>query len=66
MGRAMNRRLDVRFVETQKGDVMHTLADVSLAARELGYAPKTTLETGLECEAAWVESLYRRLDQGVG
>ncbi len=60
LGRVMNRRLDVRCVETQKGDVMHTFADVTLAARELGYAPKTALEAGLEREAAWVESLYRR------
>ena len=63
LGRVMNRRLDVRYVETQKGDVMHTFADVALAARELGYAPKTALETGLEREAEWVESLYRRRGQ---
>jgi UDP-glucose 4-epimerase len=64
LGRVLNRQLDVRYVETQKGDVTHTFADVSLAARELGYAPKTPLEDGLVREAEWVESLYRRLARG--
>lgn len=64
LGKVMNRDLDVRYVETQKGDVMHTFADVSLAARELGYTPKTSLEDGLVREVEWVESLYRRLGRG--
>ena len=64
MGNVLNRKLDVRYAETQKGDVMHTFADVSLAARELGYAPQTSLEDGLVREAEWVESLYRRLGRG--
>ncbi|MCI0451641.1 MAG: NAD-dependent epimerase/dehydratase family protein [Candidatus Latescibacteria bacterium] len=64
IGRVLNRKLDVRYTETQKGDVMHTFADVSLAARELGYAPKTTLEAGLLHEAEWLESLGRRLGKG--
>jgi len=66
LGRVMNRRLDVRFVEPQKGDVTHTFADTSLAARELGYAPTTPLEDGLVREAEWVDSLYRRFGGGVG
>ncbi len=66
LGGVMNRRLDVRYKETQKGDVMHTFADVSLAARELMYQPKVSLEEGLVREVEWVESLYRRLGRGVG
>ncbi len=66
LGRVMNRRLDVRYRDSQKGDVMHTYADVSLAARELAYAPRTALEDGLAREAEHVESLYRRLGKGVG
>ena len=66
LGRVMNRRLDVRFVEPQKGDVTHTFADVSLAQRELGYAPTTSLEDGLAREVEWVDSLYRRFGRGVG
>ena len=66
LGSVMNRTLDVRYTEAQKGDVAHTFADVSLAARELGYAPTTALEEGLASEVGWVESLYRRLGMGVG
>ena len=66
LGKVMNRRLDVRFVEPQKGDVTHTFADVSLAQRELGYAPTTSLEEGLAREVEWVDSLYRRIGRGVG
>jgi len=66
LGRVMNRKLDVRFFESQKGDVMHTYADVSLAARELDYAPRTSLEEGLAREVEGLESLYRRLGKGVG
>ncbi len=66
IGVVVNRKLDVRYRETQKGDVMHTFADVSLAARELGYAPGTTLENGLAREAEWLESLGRRLGKALG
>jgi nucleoside-diphosphate-sugar epimerase len=66
LGRVMNRTLDARYTESQKGDVMHTYADVSLAARELGYTPRTALEDGLVREVEGLESLYRRLGKGVG
>ena len=60
IGRVTGRPLDVRYREVQRGDVMHTFADISLAARELGYAPRVDIETGLQREAEWVESYYRR------
>lgn len=66
LGTVMNCKLDVRYVEAQKGDVMHTFADVSLAARELGFTPQTGLEEGLLREVEWLESLYRRIGKGVG
>ena len=65
MGRVMNRRLDVRYTESQKGDVMHTYADVSLAARELGYAPRTALEDGLVREVEWAGIAFT-VDSGRG
>lgn len=37
----------------QPGDVRQTFADVSLAARELGYAPTTSLREGLSRYVAW-------------
>jgi UDP-glucose 4-epimerase len=39
LARLTGKTPDVRYRETQKGDVMHTMADISRAARELGYAP---------------------------
>ena len=34
-----------------------TLADVTLSARELGYAPKVTMEEGMRRFADWWRSL---------
>ncbi|HEX5133428.1 MAG TPA: NAD-dependent epimerase/dehydratase family protein [Candidatus Krumholzibacteria bacterium] len=60
------RTLDLRFMDEQKGDVMHTYADVSLAAAELGYRPTVPVEEGIVREAEWVEAIYRRLDGAGG
>ena len=40
------------------GDVTHTSADVSRAARELGYRPRVELEEGLAREFEWVKEFY--------
>jgi UDP-glucuronate 4-epimerase len=37
----------------QPGDMRRTLADLSLAERELGYLPKTSLEEGIARFVAW-------------
>jgi UDP-glucose 4-epimerase len=62
IARVTGRELDVRYTERQHGDVTHTYADVSLAARELGYEPRASLEAGIEKEVEWVERIHRRLD----
>jgi nucleoside-diphosphate-sugar epimerase len=36
-----------RFEEARKGDIRHSLADISLIERELGYIPSRTLSEGL-------------------
>jgi UDP-glucose 4-epimerase len=56
-----NRTLDIRYREPQKGDVMHTYADISLAARELGYAPGVGIEAGIEREVEWLDAGRRRV-----
>lgn len=61
IGRVTGRTVDVRYVEPQKGDVTHTFADISLAARELGYAPGFAIEDGIAREKEWIEAVYRRL-----
>jgi UDP-glucose 4-epimerase len=61
MGRVTQRMPDARFSDTQKGDVMHTMADISLAARELGYAPKIGIEEGIAREAEWLDQTRPRV-----
>ena len=39
--------------EFREGDVRHSLADISLAKRELGFRPTHTLEQGLEHTVPW-------------
>ena len=39
--------------EFREGDVRHSLADISLARRELGFRPTHTLEQGLEQTVPW-------------
>jgi UDP-glucose 4-epimerase len=60
IGRVSGRTVDVRYREAQKGDVAHTFADIALAAGELGYAPKTDLETGIVREFEWADAYYGR------
>jgi nucleoside-diphosphate-sugar epimerase len=48
------RPLDVSRAERESGDVLHTAADVGRARRELGFAPATTLASGLRAEYEWV------------
>jgi UDP-glucose 4-epimerase len=62
IGRLLGGSLDVRYQEAQKGDVMHTYADIALASRELGYAPRVGIEEGIQREVEWVEAALRRLD----
>jgi predicted glycosyltransferase/nucleoside-diphosphate-sugar epimerase len=55
--------LALDHVEAGPGDPRRTEADVTRAARDLGYRPATTLEAGL---AAQIESLYGRPRGRVG
>lgn len=41
------------YEETRKGDVRHSVADISKASRMLGYSPAVSLETGLERVLEW-------------
>src|SRR5690606_718750 len=40
------------------GDVPVTYADISKAKRDLGYNPKTNLESGLGVMWEWIKSIY--------
>ena len=54
LGRAAHRNL----LPMQPGDVLSTRADITLAARDLGYAPRTCLADGLERFVAWHRDYY--------
>ncbi|MFC4729447.1 MULTISPECIES: NAD-dependent epimerase/dehydratase family protein [Lysobacteraceae] len=54
LGRSAKRIL----LPMQPGDVLSTRADISLAARDLGYAPRTSLAEGLERFVAWHRDYY--------
>ena len=51
--RVSARRLEVRAEPAARGDARRTAADVSLIARELGWAPTTQLADGLAAQWAW-------------
>lgn len=47
------RKVIVEYKQAQKGDVMHTFADTSLARHDLGYNPCVKLEDGLRAQVEW-------------
>jgi nucleoside-diphosphate-sugar epimerase len=57
IGRVSGRRPLVRSAADQKGDMRHTYADTSLAAIDLGFAPKVSLEEGLAAEYQWLANI---------
>jgi UDP-glucose 4-epimerase len=52
--RVTGRQPEVRHEAAQKGDMRDTYADTGLARADLGFAPATTLERGLEAEYRWL------------
>lgn len=50
---ALGKKASIRRLPLQPGDVQRTFADVRLAGRELGYAPRTDLRTGLKHFVDW-------------
>lgn len=51
--RLVGRKAILHYTAAQHGDVRHTWADVSAARRELGFAPHTGLEVGLQAQVSW-------------
>jgi nucleoside-diphosphate-sugar epimerase len=49
------KKANLKFIEAQRGDVMHTFADVSNANRDLGYAPKVDIKEGLRRHYDWLK-----------
>ena len=47
----------IEALPEQPGDMQRTLADVTLSAKELGYAPKVSMEEGMRRFAEWWRGL---------
>ncbi|WP_165071672.1 GDP-mannose 4,6-dehydratase [Paludisphaera rhizosphaerae] len=56
LAEALGKPAIIERAPEQPGDVRQTFADVSLAERELGYAPATSLREGLDRFVAWRRS----------
>ncbi|MGB7295145.1 MAG: NAD-dependent epimerase/dehydratase family protein [Candidatus Aminicenantales bacterium] len=52
-------KIRIERAEPQKGDVLHTFADIRKARRDLGYSPRTDLGEGLRTEWEWIKTLYQ-------
>lgn len=50
-------KANVNYQDAQKGDVIHTSADITKAREVLGYSPKTGIYEGLAKEVEWIESI---------
>jgi UDP-glucuronate 4-epimerase len=51
---ALGKKAIREYLPPQPGDVERTYADVAKAARDLGYKPSTTIQTGLQKFTAWL------------
>jgi len=60
MKELVGREIEVRYMETQKGDVRHTYADMTKAKERLGYQPGVSIQDGLRTEFEWIQGLLSR------
>jgi nucleoside-diphosphate-sugar epimerase len=58
--RITGRPLRITREGAQKGDMRDTYADTSLARKDLGFAPRVTLEEGIEAEYRWLSSTVKK------
>ena len=59
--RLTGRRAEVERGPVAAGDVRRTAADTRRIRAELGWAPATSLEAGLEAQLAWAVATVERL-----
>ena len=55
---ALGHKAEIEFQPIQRGDVKETYADITAAARDFGFAPKTTIDEGLPKLVAWYHEHY--------
>jgi nucleoside-diphosphate-sugar epimerase len=49
----VGKRMEPTFSDARKGDVRHSMADISLAGEVLGFRPESTFRQGLEATVDW-------------
>ncbi|HKQ57986.1 MAG TPA: NAD-dependent epimerase/dehydratase family protein [Candidatus Eisenbacteria bacterium] len=58
--KALGVKANIRFEARPPGDPLRTRADATRIRADLGFAPSTPIEHGLEAEAEWARGLYAR------
>ena len=53
---ALGAKADKRYLPLQPGDVVETYADIEKANRQLGFAPTTPIETGVQQFVEWFKT----------
>jgi UDP-glucose 4-epimerase len=59
IGEAAGRTYDPAFGPSRSGDIVHSLADISLARRELGYEVRVPFPEGVRRTVAWYDAVAR-------
>jgi UDP-glucose 4-epimerase len=49
---------EVKHAPERAGDIKHSLADISLAEKHMGYRPTVGFDQGLELTVAWYQSAF--------
>jgi UDP-N-acetylglucosamine 4-epimerase len=62
INKACGTDIEPLYREERKGDVRHSLADISKAKTLMGYAPKFSVLQGLQLSVPWYASQKARLD----
>ncbi len=57
ISKVTGRPVDIHREPNQKGDMRHTYADTSAARRDLGFAPRVSLEDGLTQQYRWMTNV---------
>jgi UDP-glucuronate 4-epimerase len=57
--RAVGRKAELKLAPMQPGDVKETYADIEASRRDLGFEPRTPIDTGIPRFVAWFRDYHR-------